>query len=265
MSGMIWRLSSAFGCGKAIILAALCVAPSFAQVSVISSGGFSSALSALVPEFEKSIGITVTVARGQSQGSGPNTIGAQLRRGVPADVVIMSREGLNDLIAEGRIVAGSDVDLAQTPLGVSVRAGASKPDIGTVAAFKQTLLRAKSITFPSSTTGIYMTTKLFPQLGIANEIAGKITNTGVAAVASGEAEMAIQPVSELLHVPGVDFVGTIPREIQYISVFSTAMVAGSKQPEAARRLIAFLTSESARAAIRNSGMEVESNRGVRHP
>jgi len=258
LAGMIGRLSSAF-------LAALCAAPSFAQVSVISSGGFSSALSALVPEFEKSIGITVTVARGQSQGSGPNTIGAQLRRGVPADVVIMSREGLNDLIAEGRIVAGSDVDLAQTPLGVSVRAGASKPDIGTVAAFKQTLLRAKSITFPSSTTGIYMTTKLFPQLGIANEIAGKITNTGVAAVASGEAEMAIQPVSELLRVPGVDFVGTIPREIQYISVFSTAMVAGSKQPEAARRLIAFLTSESARAAIRNSGMEVESNRGVRHP
>jgi molybdate transport system substrate-binding protein len=138
---------------------------------------------------------------------------------------------------------------------VSVRAGAAKPDIGTVAAFKQTLLGAKSITFPSSTTGIYMTAKLFPQLGIASEIAGKITNTGVAAVASGEAEMAIQPVSELLHVAGVDFVGTIPREIQYISVFSTAMVAGSKQPEAARRLIAFLTSENARAAIVNSGMQ----------
>jgi molybdate transport system substrate-binding protein len=262
MSGMIWRLSSVYGCSKTgrseicpTLIALICAMPSFAQVSVISSGGFSAALQALVPEFEKSTGIMVTTARGQSQGTGPNTIGAQLRRGVPADVVIMSREGLNDLIAEGRIVADSGVDLAQTPLGVSVRAGAAKPDIGTVAAFRQTLLRAKSITFPSSTTGIYMTAKLFPQLGIANEIAGKITNTGVAAVASGEAELAIQPVSELLHVPGVDFVGTIPREIQYISVFSTAMVAGSKQPEAAKRLIAFLTSESARAAIVNSGMQ----------
>jgi molybdate transport system substrate-binding protein len=152
-------------------------------------------------------------------------------------------------------VARSDVDLARTPLGVSVRAGDPKPDIGTVDAFKQTLRRAKSITFPSSTTGIYMTTKLFPQLGIASEIAGKITNAGVAAVARGEAEIAIQPVSELLNVPGVDFVGTLPAEIQYISVFSTALVTGSKEPDAGKRLIAFLSSESAKREIRNSGME----------
>ena len=133
----------------------------------------------MLPEFEKTTGITVTTTRGQSQGGGPNAIGAQLRRGVPADIVIMSKEGLDELIADGRIAAGTDLDLARTPLGVSVRAGASKPDISTVAAFKQMLLRAKSITFPSSTTGIWMTTKLFPQLGIAGEMAGKSSNTGV--------------------------------------------------------------------------------------
>jgi molybdate transport system substrate-binding protein len=228
---------------------------SFAQVKVIMSGGFSAAFQELLPEFEKTTGITVTTTRGPSQGSGPDTIGAQLRRGVPADVVIMSREGLDELKPEGRIVTGTDVDLGQTPLGMSVRAGAPKPDISTVEGFKQTLLRANSVTFPSSTTGIYLVNKLFPQLGIANEMAGKITNTGVAAVAKGDAEIAVQPMSELLHVPGVDFVGTIPAEIQYVSVFSAAIVAGSKEPKASKQLIAFLASEKARAAIRKNGME----------
>jgi molybdate transport system substrate-binding protein len=239
------------------VIAAVLARPiaSFAQIKVITSGGFSAALQELLPEFEKTTGITVTTARGASQGNGPNTIGTQLRRGVPADVVIMSREGLDELIAEGRIVAGTDVDLGQTPLGMSVRAGASKPDISTVDAFKQTLLRAKSITFPDSTTGIYMMTRLFPRLGIASEMAGKITHSGVADVAKGDAEIAIQPVSELLHVPGSDFVGTIPVEIQYVSVFTTALLAGSKEPEASKRLIAFLASESAIKAIRKSGME----------
>ena len=238
----------------AIALLAL-PAASFAQLNVIMSGGFSAAYQGALPDFEKSTGITVTTARGQSQGNGPSAIGAQLRRGEPADVVIMSREGLDQLIAEGRIVAGTDVDLARAPLGIAVRAGAPKPDISTVDGFKRTLLRAKSITFPDSTTGIYMMTKLFPRLGIAGEISGKITHTGVAAVAKGDAEIAIQPVSELLHAPGSDFVGTIPAEIQYISVFTTALVAGSKESEASKRLIAFLASESATKAIRNSGME----------
>jgi molybdate transport system substrate-binding protein len=229
--------------------------PSPAQVRVLISGGFFAPLQELRPDFEKATGITVTPIRGQSQGNGPNTIAAQLRNGVAADVVIMSREGLDELIGEGKITAGSDVNLAQTPLGVAVRAGAPRPDISTVEAFKQTLLRARSITFPASTTGIYMMTKLFPRLGIFNEISGKITHDGVASVASGSAELAIQPVSELLHIPGTDFVGTIPADTQYVSVFAAAMVAGSKQSEASKRLIAFLTTGNAMAVIKKSGME----------
>src|SRR5579859_1205400 len=234
-----------------------------AQLNVITSGGFAAALQEMQPEFEKATGVKLTVTRGASQGSGPDTIGAQLRRGFPADVVILSREGLDDLIAEKRIVAGSDVNLGQTPLGMAVRAGAPEPDIRTVEAFRQTMLRAKSITFPGSTTGIYMVKKLFPQLGIASEMAPKTTSTGVAAVAKGDAEIAVQPVSELLHAPGAEFVGTLPKEIQYVSVFSAAMVAGSKEANAvpaarapeARKLLDFLTSEKAKAAIRASGME----------
>ena len=228
---------------------------SIAQVRVIISGGFRGAYSELLPEFERTTGIRTTTSSGPSQGNSPDAIGAQLRRGVPADVVIMSKEGLAELIAEGRIVAGTNVDLAQTPLGVAVRAGAPRPDISTTDAFKQALLRAASVTFPSSTTGIYMTTTLFPRLGIADAIAKKSTTAQVAAVAAGKAEIAVQPVSELLHVPGVDFVGAIPAEIQYISIFSAAVVAGTKEVEASKRLISFLASERAAEAIKKHGME----------
>jgi molybdate transport system substrate-binding protein len=241
----------------AFLIAAVLALPtaSFAQVKVIISGGFSAAYREVLPEFERTTGIKVTTTSGGSLGNDPNTIGAQLRRGVPADVVILSREGLSELIAEGRIVAGTDIDLAQSPLGVAVRAGAPKPDISTVEALKQTLLRAKSVTFTSSTSGIYLTTRLFPRLGIADEMAGKSTTAGVAAVAKGDAEIAIQPVSELLPVPGVDFVGTIPAEVQKVNVYAAAVVAGSKEAEASKRLIAFLSSEGATAAITKSGME----------
>ena len=240
----------------AVAIAAVLALPtaSFAQLKVIISGGFSAAYREVLPEFERTTGIKVTTTSGGSLGNAPNTIGAQLRRGVSADVVILSREGLSELIAEGRIVSGTDTDLAQSPLGVAVRAGAPKPDISTVESFKQTLLRAKSVTFTSSTSGVYLTTTLFPRLGIAGEMAGKSTTTGVAAVVRGDAEIAVQPVSELL-VPGVDFVGTIPAEVQKVNVYAAAVVTGSKEIEASKRLIAFLASDGAIAAIKKSGME----------
>jgi molybdate transport system substrate-binding protein len=224
------------------------------HLKVITSGGFAAPLADVLPEFEKISGISVEVSRGASQGPGPDTIRAQLRRKVPADLVILSREGLNDLIAEGLITAHSDVDLASTPLGLAVRAGALKPDIGTLDAFRQTLLRAKSVTFPASTSGIYLTGTVFPRLGIADQMAAKSSNAGVAAVARGEAEIAIQPESEVLHAPGTEFVGILPQQVQFVSVFSTALVAGAGNAAAARQLIDFLASGKASGAMRDSGM-----------
>ena len=229
-------------------------AASAAQVKVLLSGGFSAAYQELLPEFQNSSGITVTTARGASQGDGPNTIGAQLRRGVPADVVIMSRSGLAELVAEGRIVIGSDVDLARVPLGIGVRAGARRPDISTVNSFKEALLHAKSVGSQSSTT-IYLTTKLIPQLRIGSGMAGKLLNAGPANVARGEVEMVLAPVSELVTVPGVDLVGTIPAEIQFVQTFAAAVVKGTKEPDASKRLIAFLASEKATPAIEKTGMK----------
>jgi len=227
-----------------------------AQLNVLISGGFSSAYEQLLPEFERTSGIKVTTGSGASQGTGPQTIAAQLARGVPANVVILSREGLSELIAANRIAAGTDVDLARVPLGVAVRAGSPKPDVSTVEAFKQVMLKAKTVAVPGSTSGIWLTTDLFPRLGLAEKINAKATARGKDAtgmVAAGDADLAVMPVSEILHTPGVDFAGSLAPEIQFVQTFSAAVVAGSGEIEASKRLIEFLARAS--EAIKKSGME----------
>ena len=222
------RLNARPAIAFAIVAVLACPAAALAQVKVIISGGFSAAYRELSPQFEKAAGLTLTTTSGGSVGTGPNTIGGQLRRGVPADVVILAREGLAELIAEGRIMAGTDVDLARSIIGMIVRKGAPKPDIRTVDAFRETLRRATSVAVSTSTSGVYLRTKLFPQLGIAAEMEGKTSTGGAAAVGRGEAEIGLQQVSEVLAVPNADFVGTIPAEIQYETVYAAAVVSGSK-------------------------------------
>jgi molybdate transport system substrate-binding protein len=229
-----------------------------AQLTVIISGGFSTSYRQLLPEFEGSTGIGVTTLSGASQGKGPETIAAQLGRGVAADVAILSREGLGELIAAGRIVTGTDSDLARAALGAAVRSGARRPDISTVAAFTQALISSGTVALPASTSGIYLTDELFPRLGIVDKLKIRIMPRGsqsAALVAAGEADIAVQPVSELAREPGLDFLGPIPAELQLIQTFCAAIVAGSKEREAAGRLIAFLASARAAAAIRSNGME----------
>jgi molybdate transport system substrate-binding protein len=229
-----------------------------AQLKVLISGGFCGPYEKLLPEFERTTGIKVTTGSGSSQGTGPHTIGAQLARGVPVDVVILSREGLTELIAARRITAGTDADLARTPLGVAVRAGAAKPYVSTVGAFKRVVLNSKAVAVPSSTSGIFLIKDVFPRLGIADRVNVKATPRGTGAagmVAAGEADVAVMPVSEIVHAPGVDLAGMIAEEIQLNQVFAAAVVAGSNEVEAAKRLIAFLASERASETIRSSGME----------
>jgi molybdate transport system substrate-binding protein len=229
-----------------------------ARLDVLISGGFSGAYMQLVAQFERTSGIKVTTGSGASQGTGPQTIAAQLARGVPADVVILSREGLSELIAANRIVPGTDVDLARVPLGVAVRSGAAKPDVGTVEAFKQILLKAKTVVVPASTSGIWLTTELFPRLGIAGQIDVRAMPRGAdatAMVAAGDADVGVLPVSEIVQAAGVDLAGPIAAKIQFVQMFSVAIVAGSAAIEGAKRLIEFLASARACEAIRNSGME----------
>jgi len=229
-----------------------------AQLSILISGGFARAYEQLLPEFQRMSGIKVTTGSGASQGSGPQTIAAQLGRGVAADVVILSREGLNELIAAKMIAPGTDADLARVGLGVALRAGTAKADVSAVAGFEQALLQAKAVAIPGSTSGIWLMHDLFPRLGIAEKINIKVAARGTQAagmVAAGDADLAVLPVSEILHAPGVDLAGRIAPEIQFMQVFSAAVVAGSREIEASERLIEFLASGRASEAIRNSGME----------
>ena len=234
------------------------MADSSVRLNVLISGGFSGAYEQLLPEFTRTSGIKVTTGSGASQGAGPQTIAAQLARGVPADVVILSREGLNELISAKRIAAGADVDLAQVGLGVAVRAGMPKPDVSTVEAFKQILLKARTVAVPASTSGIWLTENLFPRLGIADRIDVRKTPRGsdaAAMVAAGDAAVAVMPDSEIMVAPGIDFAGSLVPEIQFMQIFSAAIVAGSTEIESSRRLIELFASPRAAQAIKKSGME----------
>jgi molybdate transport system substrate-binding protein len=227
-------------------------------MKVIISGGFSGAYEQLLPEFEQASGIKVTSGSGASQGDGPQTIGAQLARGEKADVVILSREGLDGLIAAKQIAAGTDVDLATVGIGAAVRKGAAKPDLGTVDAIRQALLKARVVAVPASTSGIWLVKELFPRLGIAQTINVKVSPRGsgaTAMVAAGEADLGLLPVSEILQDKGVELAGVFPAELQLIQTFSAAVVAGASEAEAGKRLIEFLASARAAEAIRKAGLE----------
>jgi molybdate transport system substrate-binding protein len=228
------------------------------EVKVIISGGFSGPYQQLVPQFERDTGVKVATASGASQGNGPQTIKAQLERGTAADVVIMSREGLAELIAAGRIAAGTDVNLARTPLGVAVRAGAPKPSVATVEEFKALMLRSRTVSVPASTSGIFLAKDVFPRLGLQGRVELKAMPRGTEAaalVAAGDAEVAVMPVSEIVNAPGVELAGVLAPEIQLNQIFAAAVASSAAEPQGARRLIAFLASAGAASAIRAGGME----------
>jgi molybdate transport system substrate-binding protein len=130
--------------------------------------------------------------------------------------------------------------------------------VSTVEAFKQVMLKAKTVAIPGSTSGIWLLNDLFPRLGIAEKINAKVTPRGTDAtglVAAGGADLVVMPVSEIMHAKGVEFAGRIAQEIQFVQTFSAAVVVGSGDIEGSRRLIEFLASPRASEAIRNSGME----------
>jgi len=230
-----------------------------AQLEVMISGGFSGPYNQMLPAFEKATGIKVVTKSGASQGSGPKTIKAQLAAGTTADVVILSREGLTELMEQNKILQGSDVDLAQAPLGLAIPAGNPKPDISTVSAFANALVKAKKIVVPGSTSGIYLTQELFPKLGVSNQISVQVTERGAQAaaiLAAREANIAVQPSSELVNIPGIDYVGPIPNSVQLVQTFAAAIVLNSPNQESAKKLIQFLSSPNAVGPIKNSGMNV---------
>ena len=189
-----------------------------ADIKVMISAGFFSVYTELGPAFEKSTGHKLVTTRGPSVGDSPEAIPTRLARGEQADVVIMDGVGVDILDQRDLTRPGSRMPLAESFIGMVVRAGQPKPDISTVDALRKTLLAAKSIAYSDSSSGTYLSTIGFKKLGVADEIAGKTRKVRgppsgelvAAVVARGEAEIGFQQVAELIHVPGVDFVGTVP-------------------------------------------------------
>lgn len=255
-----WKLHAArtaqLGLASVLLLAGQAAGE---EIRVLASGGFTAPYNEVVPEYERATQNTVVTSFGASMGGAPDSIPMRLERGEPVDVVILASTALDELIEQGKVVRGSRVDLVRSGIGMAVRAGAPKPDISTVEALIRTLLEAKSIAYSASASGIYVSTKLFPRLGIAEQIRDKsirvVSERVGAVVARGDAEIGFQQVSELLPIAGLDYVGPLPPEAQEITVFSAGVAAGAKNPEAARKLIQFLASPAIIPAIRKAGLE----------
>ena len=248
----------------AVLIACLAASPATAaDIKVMISAGFFSVYAELGPAFEKSTGHKLVTTRGPSLGDSPEAIPTRLARGEQADVVIMDGHGTDILDQRGLTQPNSRVPLAESFIGMVVRAGQPKPDISTVEAMRKTLLAAKSIAYSDSSSGTYLSTVGFKKLGVADEIAAKSRKVRgppsgepvAAVVARGEAEVGFQQVAELVHVPGVDFVGTVPSDIQPPTFFVGTLPKNSQHPDAAVALLRFLSSAETAGVITKAGLK----------
>lgn len=182
----------------------------------------------------------------------------RVESGEAFDVVILASQAIDALLASGRAVAGSKVDLARSGVAVAVRQGAKRPDLGSEEALKQAVRAARSISYSTGPSGVHLA-KLFKRWGIATEIASRIVQAppGVpvgSLVARGEVELGFQQLSELIHLPGIEVAGPLPPEVQIETVFSGAVCAASSRPDGARELLIFLASPHAEPVKRRHGM-----------
>ena len=239
-----------------MIVAAVLLLPGAAgaaEIKVLSTQATEQAYRELAPQFEQASGHKVTTIF-----TGTLDVQKRIAAGESYDIILMAGPAIDDFIKAGKVVPGSRVDIARSGVGVAVKAGAPKPDIGSTEAVKKTLLAAKSIGYSTGPSGVYLT-GLFQRLGVADAIKGKIkqTPTGVFVgniVASGEAEIGFQQVSELAHFPGVDFVGPLPADIQEVTVFSAGLQVGAKETEPAKSWLKFLTAPEHAAAFTSRGL-----------
>jgi molybdate transport system substrate-binding protein len=221
---------------------------------VLCTNGLKTVMLDLAPEFERAIGTKAVITWGSANG-----LLQELEAGAGGDLAILTAEAIDDLIKEGKVVAGSRVDLARSGIGVAVRKGAPKPDIGSSDALRRVLLAAKSVAHSKTgMSGIYFPTVL-ARLGIADEMKPKIVTpepgTPVGeVVAKGGAEIGVQQISELLPVAGIEIVGPLPAALQRITIFSAGVLVAAKEPDAARALVQFVATAS-RPLLKDKGLE----------
>ncbi|HZO45985.1 MAG TPA: substrate-binding domain-containing protein [Xanthobacteraceae bacterium] len=223
-------------------------------MKVLCTNGVKSVTATLIPDVERAIGLAVDVDYAST-----NMLVDKIVGGETGDLAVLSAEAIDGLIASGVLQKGSRVDLAKSSIGVAIRRGAVAPDVSTVAALKAALLAAKSVLYSKTgISGVY-TPKLFEKLGIAEQIAPKAKNpssgTVGEALARGEAEIALQQISELLPIAGIKVIAPLPAEVQLTTIFSAGIFTAAVEPRAARMLIEQLTTNAARPLYIDKGLE----------
>jgi molybdate transport system substrate-binding protein len=225
-----------------------------AEIKVLSSIATREAYLELVPQFERATAHKVTTT-----WAGTVDIMKRMAAGERYDVVMISSKEMEELIQQSKIDGGSRVEMARCGIGVAVQAGARKPDISSGEALKRTLLAANTVGYTSGPSGVYMAA-LIERMGIAGEIKPKhrgVPSGGTIGtiVATGEAEIGFQQISELVHIEGIDYVGPLPADVQKITVFCAGIQAGAPQSAAAKELLAFLTAPAAAPVYKKHGLE----------
>jgi molybdate transport system substrate-binding protein len=221
-------------------------------LKILSGGAMRPLMAEAVPLFERASGTNVEVGFRLT-----SVLAREIEDGTTFDIALLPRPELDALVQHGKIAAGSQTDIARSAIGVAVRAGAPKPDIGTVQAFKQALLGARSIAYSDGPSGLYIAS-LLERLGIAREIKlkARLTTGPVAElVAAGEAEMCLQQIVAILPVKGAELVGPLPSELQKIIIYSAGLAISAANSATARAFIDFMAKPDAARIIRAKGME----------
>ena len=223
-------------------------------VTVLSTLATEQAYRDLLPDFERATGHKVATSF-----TGTVDVKKRIAAGEVFDLLIMASDDIDAFLASGALKPGSRADLASSGIGVAVRAGAAKPDIGSVEALKAALLAARTIGYSTGPSGNYVFS-LFDRLGIAGKITPKLRLAPTGAfvgslIANGDAEIGFQQMSELSHFPGIDLVGPLPAKIQKTTIFSSGIAAAAPQPDAARALAACLTAPAAAPVFHRYGLQ----------
>ena len=252
------RLTFVFIIAGLLSIAALAQGPAFAaEIRLLTAGAMRAVVVELLPEFESKTGHKVSIDNATA-----GTLAKRIEGGEAFDVAIITPKIIGDLEQKGKIASGSPTGLAKVGIGVAVKEGATLPDIGTVEAFKRTLLDAKSVAYidPKSggSSGIYFD-GLLDRLGIADQVRpkAKLKQGGYVAelVASGEAEVAVHQISEIVPVQGVILVGPLPAEIQNTTVYAAGIGSAATDSAAAKALIDHLAGPAAAGVLKTKGME----------
>lgn len=238
----------------AVVLLVVAAQASAAEVKVLSTDALTDVIGEVMPQFESRSGHKVTI-----EFKPTNVLAGRIRGGEPVDLLILGRQAVLNLEKDGRLVAGSRADVAQSSVALAIRVGASKPDISTVDAFKKAMLAANSVAVSRVGLSGQHLMKVLEQLGIAEAMKPKLRlipgGRTAELIAKGEAEMAVQLVSELKPVAGVEVVGPFPKGIDNTVVLTGAVYAGAKEPAAAQAFLAFMLQPTMVPVLKRHGME----------